>query len=245
MAGLWVRPEALADPASPDAPYAAKTASWLLYRLTGQKYRGVVTTSEWYGYSGVKCVYGCMDTLALESAISAGTDGAFFKHAHVGYSDSVPSPRQLRLRNKPVNSVLSVIQGGATLTSSDYQVTNRAYLTFTDEGRVWDFGGGVLVNYSYGVYPPEAGRRAAETLANELIKCINGDDTCRLPERVTSLSREGVSMTILDPQEFLKDGRTGIYEIDIFIKTANPAGALRKPKVFSPDIPRGESRTTS
>jgi hypothetical protein len=34
---------------------------------------------------------------------------------------------------------------------------------------------------------------------------------------------------------------TGIYEVDLFLSTHNPSGALKKPKVFSPDRPRGES----
>lgn len=53
------------------------------------------------------------------------------------------------------------------------------------------------------------------------------------------MSRQGVSFTILDPQAFLKEGRTGIYDIDLFIKTVNPDNARKRAKIFSPDIPRG------
>jgi hypothetical protein len=73
--------------------------------------------------------------------------------------------------------------------------------------------------------------------AIELIKLWEGDD-CALPDRVTSVSRQGVSYTILDNQDFLENFRTGIYVIDLFLKTANPAKALAPSKVFSPDIPR-------
>ena len=37
--------------------------------------------------------------------------------------------------------------------------------------------------------------------------------------------------------------RTGMYVIDLFIKTVNPDGARRKSKVFSPDQPRARSYT--
>lgn len=45
-------------------------------------------------------------------------------------------------------------------------------------------------------------------------------------------------MTVLDGQEFLDHGRTGIYEVDLFLKAANPSGALNKTRVLSPDLPR-------
>jgi hypothetical protein len=73
--------------------------------------------------------------------------------------------------------------------------------------------------------------------AIELIKAWEGDD-CALPDRVTSVTRQGISYTILDNQDFLENFRTGIYVIDLFLKTANPAKALAPSKVFSPDMPR-------
>jgi hypothetical protein len=79
---------------------------------------------------------------------------------------------------------------------------------------------------------------AARTLAIEFIKLWSDDDTCALPQRVTSVARQGVSYTILDQQDFIQEMRTGMYVIDLFIKTVNPDGARRKSKVFSPDQPR-------
>ena len=75
----------------------------------------------------------------------------------------------------------------------------------------------------------EVGRRAPRS--------SRGGD-CSLPERVTSVSRQGMSWTLLDPQDFLESGRTGIYEIDLMLASLNPARALARPRVFSPDLPR-------
>jgi hypothetical protein len=50
-------------------------------------------------------------------------------------------------------------------------------------------------------------------LAEEYLKAYQGKSGA-LPERVTSVSRQGASWTILDPQDFLKDGLTGIGPID-------------------------------
>ena len=79
---------------------------------------------------------------------------------------------------------------------------------------------------------------AARTLAMEFCKLWNGDDDCALPQRVTSISRQGVSYTLLDSQDFIEEMRTGLYAVDLFLKTVNPDKARAKARVFSPDVPR-------
>jgi hypothetical protein len=83
------------------------------------------------------------------------------------------------------------------------------------------------------------GKMAARTLAIEFCKLWNNDDDCALPQRVTSISRQGVSYTLLDNQDFIAEMRTGIYAVDLFLKSTNPDGARTKSRVFSPDVPRG------
>jgi hypothetical protein len=87
------------------------------------------------------------------------------------------------------------------------------------------------------------GKVAAKRLAQEFIRLWTGDDDCALPRRVTSVSRQGVNYTILDQQDFIAELRTGIYEIDLFLKTNNPHGAKKRSRVFSPDIPRARKYT--
>ena len=101
----------------------------------------------------------------------------------------------------------------------------------------------VEVTYTYGTPPPTAGRAAARVLATELVKLYEDDDTCALPQRVTSISRQGVSYTLLDNQDFIDELKTGIYAIDLFLKTANPDKARARARVFSPDQPRARRIT--
>jgi hypothetical protein len=96
----------------------------------------------------------------------------------------------------------------------------------------------VEITYAYGIPVPTAGKMAARKLAIEFARLWSGDENCELPQRVTSVSRQGVSYTILDNQEFIDELRTGLYEIDLFLKVVNPDNARRKAKVFSPDQPR-------
>ena len=59
-----------------------------------------------------------------------------------------------------------------------------------------------------------------------------------MPQRVTSISRQGVSYTVLDNQDFIDELRTGLYVVDLFLKSTNPDKARAKARVFSPDVPR-------
>jgi hypothetical protein len=55
---------------------------------------------------------------------------------------------------------------------------------------------------------------------------------------VQSITRQGISMAILDPFDFLDNGRTGVYQFDLWLATVNPTGLPRRSRVFSPDIAR-------
>jgi hypothetical protein len=88
-----------------------------------------------------------------------------------------------------------------------------------------------------------AGRMAARVLALEFAKLWAGDEDCALPQRITSVSRQGVSYTILDQQDFLDELKTGLYVVDLFLKSVNPDKARAKARVFSVDVPRGRRYT--
>jgi hypothetical protein len=131
---------------------------------------------------------------------------------------------------------------GKIISPDKYYVAEHSTL-IAYNGSPWP-PGNIEVTYTYGVQPPRAGYLAARALAIEFIKYYEGDD-CALPDRVTSISRQGVSYTILDNQDFLDHMRTGIYVVDLFLKNANPSGALAPSRVFSPDLPRARRAAPS
>jgi len=223
MAVRWIEAGDLTNPTAADADSAALAASWILYKLSGEKYPGVSRSTDWYGTD--------VDYLDYSAYTSE------FRHVNV-FEVKDYTTKRLRLRSQPVQRVESVYAGAEELAPSDYVIGNRSYLARTN-GRVWDMARGVTVTYLHGVEPPEPGIRAAQRLADELVLSVTNPEACVLPDRVTSVSRQGISYTILDAQDFLENGRTGIYEIDLFLKTANPIGARKRPKVYSPDLPSG------
>ena len=95
----------------------------------------------------------------------------------------------------------------------------------------------ITVNYTYGAPPPLQIGWAIEVYAKQLLLAMQGSNDCRLPRRVTNISRQGVSMTILDPLEFLEKGLTGLPEVDQVISMFNPGKAKRPARVYSVDSP--------
>lgn len=91
------------------------------------------------------------------------------------------------------------------------------------------------VTFSQGEPVPELGRIAVGVLATELAKMLICDSSCALPKPVQSLSRQGVNITFLDPNEVFATGRTGLYVPDIFISTYNPGNLRRRSMVYDVD----------
>lgn len=234
MPQLWVHPEELDGAASsPYAYEACKTASYVLWAFSGRKYHGIRTVTERYE---LPCrstdadfrVQPYIDGLGNIKNSAAGTS--------CGCSGTVAGQHtRLRLRGTPVRSVQKVSLGGTELSAENYKIVNGSILQLS--GACIDIDG-LEITYTYGVGVPTAGQRAARMLASELVLGWSGDGTCRLPDRATSISRQGISIEILDPQDFLNDGRTGVYEVDLFLRAANPDKARKPARVFSPDLPK-------
>ena len=97
----------------------------------------------------------------------------------------------------------------------------------------------VEVRYTYGSPPPAPVAKAIDDLAREMEKALKGDRACKLPERVTSITREGMTMALIDPQDFLDKGRTGLPQVDMVLSAHNPGGTRRRAKVVGRATPLG------
>jgi hypothetical protein len=241
MSNLWVTPEELGDFAETEFAYeAAKSASNLLWALSGRKYSGTTTVTERYVCAGRTYRYGP----AIDNNKAILVDGDvynFFSDDLDFYedmtSDGMTSTSRIRLRGRPVTKIHTIRDRVGNIISPDkYYLVDHSTIQAV-VGVPWS-ACNVEVTYSYGVEPPTMGKMAARTLAIEFAKLFNGDDTCALPQRVTSISRQGVSYTLLDSQDFIDEMRTGLYAVDLFLKSVNPDKANAKARVFSTDVPR-------
>lgn len=84
----------------------------------------------------------------------------------------------------------------------------------------------VRVHYRTKPNLPPGAARATLRLAREYVKAVTGG-ACKLPERITSVTRQGVTWTILDPQDFLEKGLLGIGPVDAWIAAVRGKGGAR------------------
>ncbi len=231
MSGLWITPADLPDDldTSEFAAEACEAASYLLWSMSGRKFSGSTTVTEKYGHN-LPYVYSEILNLGIElnnlSLIYQGLPE---------YTNDLHN--KIWLRGRPVTDVASVINTdtGLEVDSSAYTLENHSTLVFdhyvTSE---------LEITYTYGQRPPVAGKMAARALAIQFALLWGGREAeCSLPDRVISVQRQNVSWVLLDNQDFIAELRTGIYAVDLFLKSVNPHKATQRAKVFSPDIKRG------
>jgi len=85
-----------------------------------------------------------------------------------------------------------------------------------------------------GVPDGEQALDAASLLACEIGKSIAGQP-CRLPQRMQSLTRQGVSIQFPGVNTYLDRGLTGLNEVDQLVVQLNPHRLVQSPKVYSMD----------
>lgn len=162
--------------------------------------------------------------------------------------------REVALPKGPVVEVTEVLVDGQALGADEYRLDDQRRLVRRPDAdgrpQAWpccqrmdldDTDVGTWsVAYTYGVRPPPLGVRAAAVLACELaLACspsVGDQGKCRLPRRVTSVVRQGVTI-IMAPSDFLdpKTGKTGIWEVDLFLFGERAEQSHGGATVFSPD----------
>lgn len=113
---------------------------------------------------------------------------------------------------------------------NDYDFPVTGPLAPTDNDHVWE------VTYLWGIGVPTVLQRAAGELACEWARnCVGA--ACRLPQRVTSIARQGVTVSLADVDQLLQNGLTGLTTVDSLIQRFNPSRLPSKMAIASPDLP--------
>jgi len=236
---------------------AVTAASALLWRLTGRKFGqcrriirpcrqlcgGLMYGSGWGAWWNAYGGGGYFNPAIINGGWVNLVCGSCVDDCSCTYAQTVQLP-------PPAHAVDAVWLDGALLDPGKYKVFNLQRLVRTDgEGWPWcqrldlpltevgTFG----VAYMVGSPVPAGGDLMTAVLAREMARACTGQ-ACRLPGRVTQLSRDGVSMT-LDPTVFLSMGLTGIPEVDAWIASVNPHGNKRQPYLRFPGDRRPSVQT--
>ena len=162
-----------------------------------------------------------------------------------------PSRSTLRLPG-PVASIESVVIDGKVLDPSHYHVDNHMLLVRHD-GLAWPDcqaldlpateQGTFAVTYRRGYAVPPGGQIAAGRLAVEFALALCNSSRCQLPQRVQTVTRQGVTVALLDGFDDLGQGRTGIWLIDSWVSSI--VNTPRASTVRSVDVPHPRNRSTT
>ena len=140
--------------------------------------------------------------------------------------------------------VTGVSQDGTVVPASSWRVDDGHWLVRTD-GSCWpvcqnyDVDSGtntMFVTYNKGIPVPQVLLDAAGELACEWIKSCQGAP-CRLPQRVQSVVRQGVTVNMVDVDNLLIHGLSGVLTVDQVITQFNPYGLKSRMRIASPDEP--------
>jgi hypothetical protein len=156
----------------------------------------------------------------------------------------------------PVIRPTELLVDGASVDVNVLRVDDGRWIVRTD-GRSWPAvqlmhlptteRGTWSLTVEWGQLPPPSAELAARVLSGELaLSCGNEAQCkrCRLSRRVQQVTRSGVSMTLLDPFQFLDKWRLGIMEVDSFLTAYNPGQLQGEPINASAIVRRGHVRKT-
>lgn len=129
-----------------------------------------------------------------------------------------------------------VMQGVNRLTRID----DEGWPTCSQPGVPIDSPGTWGIRYKMGVPVPTSGQVAAARLAVEFSKAMCGDSSCQLPQRLQSISRQGVTVAVLDSFDDIDTGHTGIWIVDQWVASVMKPNV--RSQVMSPDLRSRKSR---
>lgn len=249
-------PDPARDPWDEQMRASVEVATEILWRLTAGRYgvcreivrpcrrrcrsghgggpRPVVVDGRWVNISGCSCP--CPDQACDGCGCGRGPDRLV-----------LPGPVYApRLPDECDDmELVTVWVDGDPLSPDAYRVQSPNVLVRVD-GQRWpqcqdllvgyDEPGAFAVEYWRGTPVPPGGVLAVSKLACELYKACVKDDSCALPARVKTVEREGLTYDMIDPMEFIGQGRTGLTEVDMWVSSVNPHGLRSASTVVSPDM---------
>lgn len=226
------------------------SASEVLFQLSGQQFTGeceqTIRPCSRQGWNSFARTSDMLYASDLRPAIVCGCLD--------DDSCSCTSISQLRLPRSPVIAIDEVKVDGSVLATSAYRLDDNQYLVRLD-GEKWPCCQDLLladtesdtwsVSYTFGRPPPNIGVKAAAILACELYMACDPETfegQCRLPRNVIQVARQGVTVLVQSSTELfsMRPGhptKTGIWEIDMFLRAFNPYGVTAPVAVLSPDLP--------
>jgi len=197
---VWFDPAMLSSPDPDLSEQAAIGATWVLWTLSGERFHGDQCWIEDYrtisGYCNIELRQWPVAEVHAVSTVDVCGSGASVGATGLG----------------------TIVEGWCDKGNGLIKVCGSSGSNFGFTGCGCGGGSIVRVHYTTSNNLPPGSDRAAFRLAEEYLKAYQGLK-CSLPERITSVARQNVNWTILDPQDFLSDGLSGIGPVDQWLAT--------------------------
>lgn len=212
------------DPALVDA--AVEAAQSILWSMSGRRF-GLCEQTEMY-------VMPCTSQCYVPWADQFGP-GVEYRLGYQGRRQCCA----ITLQSKPVRSITEVKIDGVVLDADEYYLGRGILYRIGD---CWPCDNDcdippIEVTYKYGIDVPVLGELAMGELACELLAGWDGMD-CRLPSNAITVTRQGVTVDLSNPDVLFAQNRIGLPICDQFIYTNNPDKLRSHSTIHSPDIPR-------
>lgn len=144
------------------------------------------------------------------------------------------------LTHRPVQSITEVVDGGVVLAATDYALEGS---WLRRRGTCWSTSfpcddPQLTVTYRAGVPIPAGTGAAVGEVGCEYLAALQGG-VCRLPSRATSITRQGVTVTLDTSVDYIDRRRIGLPITDAWLESVAGSGPRVASRVYSPDLPRG------
>lgn len=144
------------------------------------------------------------------------------------------------LSHRPVELIVSVTDGGVVLDADAYRVEGS---WLRRRGGCWTSSfpcddPELIVVYQAGVPFPAGTAAVVGEVGCEYLAALQGG-VCRLPSRATSITRQGVTVTLDTAADFVGRRRIGLPIADGWLESVSGSGPRVASRVYSPDVARG------
>lgn len=208
---LWADPDRLAEEKSltpEESARAVLEATWAINVLTGSRFSGPQCWMEDYS------IRPGQTRLQIQRTV----DDLFYVELRTGCSDDDP--------DEIVEDLNGACLVGGGLVQLRHGGDNRfmydpMYSGGLGAAPCGQSGEIARVMYRTENTVPLGADRVVMDLAEQYVLALHGDKKCKLPERISTVTRQGVTWTVMDPQEFFRNGLIGIGSVDHWLNIIN------------------------
>jgi hypothetical protein len=140
--------------------------------------------------------------------------------------------------------LVSVVIGGEAVPTGSFRIDDGEWLVRTDGEclPMCQDAEGWTVTYMRGISVPPGGQRSLGEIMAQVYAACNSKP-CALPQHLQTIAKQGVTVGMFNPLDFVREGKTGLYFTDLWLTAVNPQARPQAARIASPDYDPGRVTT--